>query len=279
MTDWEDKFLFENPPIHTSKPTKIEKFSSSNIGSYLFIFLGFLTLILIVEFKFLLATCYTLKLWIFAFIEAVSLTGLIMSFIGIFGILNTLYSNLKEWYRKKRKIPLDIHTELKRFWEPDPEITPDFLITTLISIAISIPFVLGFFIENTQIHSFYEADYFTENYIVTASKESNDTPNRKTYSLTAEIVKGNSSDDYIYCIRHLRANNGKILHYNCISELRREYYDETGYTFFDYEQSEQFQLIPGKEKRVTDSNENTWYLTLTTKKSENIKLSECKHCK
>lgn len=113
------------------------------------------------------------------------------------------------------------------------------VIVLLIIGSFYLPKVMGF--GTTQIGSFYELPEYKEHYYVEMSREPKTVNDRKEYVLPAEIWHMSGG----YYIQYLYFNNGGSLN------------------FEDEEES----LILNKEVRLSDEEHDTYYITLTDRKS------------
>ncbi len=136
------------------------------------------------------------------------------------------------------------------------ELSKVFFISWCITLLLSLPYMprlLGY--GTTQIGDFYEYSEYTENYIVYLSREPKEIKNRKQYTLTAEISRyedkigetdeGRDITTLNYHINYLYFNNGGYLYFGSDSTI----------------------LYLNKETKVTDYNDDTYYITLTDQKS------------
>lgn len=140
---------------------------------------------------------------------------------------------------------------------------------------IELFFVLGILLsdpvysrfENTNIGSFFEKESYRECYYVYIRP---DDKYQKAYRVEADIIKGsygyydyNDEGHEIY----VSLGNGYF--------LEKIYWDNGGYLTFldegDYPTIvDHARLYPGKETRVTDKYEETYYVTLTSEKVKRI---------
>jgi hypothetical protein len=117
--------------------------------------------------------------------------------------------------------------------------TLSLIVVLLLIGSFHLPKVLGF--GTTQIGSFYESHEYKEYYYVEMSREPESVYNRKEYVLPAQIWHMSGG----YYIQYLYFNNGGSLN------------------FEDEEES----LILNKEVRLSDEEHDTYYITLTDRKS------------
>lgn len=128
-------------------------------------------------------------------------------------------------------------------------------VTVLLLSIPHIPQLFGY--KTTQIGDFYEAREYTEEYYVVFSREPQSNTNRKQYMLPAQIERrytyegttddGNEIYDLNYHINYLYFSNG-------------------GYLSFDYDDSDDSNVVLGKEMMVMDYHGDFYYVTLTDEK-------------
>ncbi len=149
----------------------------------------------------------------------------------------------------------------------------NFFITLCLSFLLSIPHIPVLCnYETTDIGSYYEATEYTAKYYVIMSREPETNPNRKAYTLPAEIKRklheeketfrsstsyldGETSEQYVsvpyYHINYLYFPNGGYLTFT---------YDEAS------ENPDYTDIILNEETMVTDYHGDEYYITLTNKK-------------
>lgn len=126
--------------------------------------------------------------------------------------------------------------------------------------------------ETTQIGDFYEAREYTAKYYVIMSKEPETNPNRKVYTLPAEIERrldyeGSTEAYEDYYFQEHGETDIYVLNYH----INYLYFSNGGYLNFDYDNAydnpDLTKVIPDKEISCIDYKDDTYYITLTTKKA------------
>ena len=128
--------------------------------------------------------------------------------------------------------------------------------------------------ETTDIGSYYEATEYTAKYYVIMSREPETNPNRKAYTLPAEIERRldegaetfHSSTYYLDGETYEQDVSTPSYHINYL------YFPNGGYLTFTYdeayEEPDRTDLLLNEETMVADYHGDEYYITLTNKKAE-----------